>query len=406
MKSLPVAKLGSLTSLISSGSTPLGGATRYLSEGPVMFIRSQNVRMNCLDLSDVVYIDSSLHEEMKRTHVRSGDVFINITGASIGRVAAFDRNGDKANVNQHVCIIRPKSEMLDFRYLTTFLCSPRFQEIINRLQRGGTRQALTFDMIANFDIPLPSLTEQRRIAAILDKADAIRRKREEGIRLTEELLRSTFLEMFGDPATNPKGWPIRVMGEVVKETQYGTAEKSNSDGTGIPVLRMNNITYGGDIDLTDIKWSEINDTDLDQLTVKRGDLLFNRTNSPELVGKTAVWDRDEPYAYAGYLFRVRFDEKVVLPDYVSAFLNSAYGKKMLFAKAKPSNNMSNFSAGEFCRIDLPVPEIALQRRFAKTVAQAKSLKTKRLTGRKEAESLFGSLVQRAFRGELTNGGGK
>src|SRR5262249_58726163 len=100
---------------------------------------------------------------------------------------------------------RPKPELLDFRYLTTYLCSPPFQEIINRLQRGGTRQALTFDMIANFDIPLPSLPEQRRIAAILDKADAIQRKREEGVRLTEELLRSTFLEMVGDPVTNPKG---------------------------------------------------------------------------------------------------------------------------------------------------------------------------------------------------------
>ena len=123
MKPFPLAKLGPLTSLISSGSTPLGGSTRYLAEGPVMFVRSQNVRMNCLDLSDVVYIDSALHEHMKRTHVRSGDVLINITGASIGRVAAFDRNGDTANVNQHVCIIRPKPELLDFRFLTPLYSS-------------------------------------------------------------------------------------------------------------------------------------------------------------------------------------------------------------------------------------------------------------------------------------------
>lgn len=400
MKPFPLAKLGPLTSLISSGSTPLGGSTRYLAEGPVMFVRSQNVRMNCLDLSDVVFIDSELHEEMRRTHVRSGDVFINITGASIGRVAAFDRNGDKANVNQHVCIIRPKSDLLDFRYLTTYLCTPRFQEIINRLQRGGTRQALTFDMIANFDIPLPPLPEQRRIAAILDMADTIRRRREEGIRLTEELLRSTFLEMFGDPAMNPKKWPSKAMGDVVQGTQYGTAEKSNSDGIGLPVLRMNNITYGGEIDLTNLKWCEIKESDMEQLTVKRGDLLFNRTNSPDLVGKTAVWDRDERYAYAGYLFRVRFHENVVLPDYVSGFLNSAYGKKMLFAKAKPSNNMSNFSAGEFCRIELPIPDIAIQQRFASAVAEAKKLKAKRVAGLNDATDLFSSLVQRAFRGEL------
>ncbi len=196
MKTPPLAKLGSLTTLISSGSTPLGGATRYLAEGPVMFVRSQNVLMNQLDLSDVVYIDSDLHEEMKRTQVRSGDVFINITGASIGRVAAYDRKGDKANVNQHVCLIRPKPEQLDYRYLTTFLCSPRSQENINRLQHGGTRQALTFDMIANFDVPLPPLPEQRRIAAILDKADRLLRIRREALRQAEHLFQTLLHRAF------------------------------------------------------------------------------------------------------------------------------------------------------------------------------------------------------------------
>lgn len=323
---------------------------------------------------------------------RTGDLLLCVRGSTTGRtnIAAFE-----ACIGRGVASIRAKE---DQRFLNHFIRTQR-QRLFD-LGNGSTFPSITQEQLTSVNIPLPPPSEQRRIAAILDKADAIRRKREEGIRLTEELLRSTFLEMFGDPATNPKGWPNSVMGEVVKETQYGTAEKSNSDGTGIPVLRMNNITYGGDIDLTDIKWSEIKDTDLDQLTVKRGDLLFNRTNSPELVGKTAVWDRDEPYAYAGYLFRVRFDEKVVLPDYVSAFLNSAYGKKMLFAKAKPSNNMSNFSAGEFCRINLSVPEIALQRRFAKTVAVVKKLKKKRLAGMKDAADLFAALVQRAFQGEL------
>lgn len=329
-----------------------------------------------------------------RSFAKSSDVLLTVKGAGCGK----SNLGIDAAIGRQLMAMRPDELKLDRNYLFAFIRSQERQ--ICQLGQGATVPGIAKGDIESIEIPYLPVLEQRRIAAILDNADAIRRKREEGIRLTEELLRSTFLEMFGDPAMNPKGWPIRVMGEVVKETQYGTAEKSNSEGTGIPVLRMNNITYGGDIDLTDIKWSEIKDADLDQLTVKRGDLLFNRTNSPELVGKTAVWDRDEPYAYAGYLFRVRFDEKVVLPDYVSAFLNSAYGKKMLFAKAKPSNNMSNFSAGEFCRIDLPVPEIALQRQFAKTVAKAKNLKAKRIAGGKEAESLFGSLVQRAFRGEL------
>lgn len=234
----------------------------------------------------------------------------------------------------------------------------------------------------------------------MDRADAIRRMRKETIRLTEELIRSTFLYMFGDPATNPRGWPIRPMDGLVRETQYGTAKKANSNRNGIPVLRMNNLTYEGSINLSDLKWCELHHGELSQYTVRKGDLLFNRTNSPELVGKTAVWDRDGAYAFAGYLIRVRFDETCVLPDYVSAFLNSSYGKKLLFARAKPSNNMSNFSAGEFRRIDIPVPVISLQRRFASAVAQNRVIQSRRVEVLTGAETLYQALVQQAFRGEL------
>jgi type I restriction enzyme S subunit len=323
---------------------------------------------------------------------KKDDLLLCVRGSTTGRtnIAGFD-----ACIGRGVASIRARG---DQAYLNHFIRTQR-QRLFD-IGNGSTFPSITQEQLVSVEVPIPSLPEQRRIAAILDKADAIRRKREEGIRLTEELLRSTFLEMFGDPATNPRKWEIRVMDELVRETQYGTAEKSNSDCTGIPVLRMNNITYSGEIDLSDVKWCVIKDADLEQLTVKRGDLLFNRTNSPELVGKTAVWDRDERYAYAGYLFRVRFDERMVLPDYVSAFLNSAYGKKMLFARAKPSNNMSNFSAGEFCRIEMPVPNIVVQRKFTEFVAEAKKSKGKRQLGLKDSNFLFDSLVQRAFREEL------
>ncbi|NEQ85553.1 MAG: restriction endonuclease subunit S, partial [Moorea sp. SIO2I5] len=213
-----------------------------------------------------------------------------------------------------------------------------------------------------FKIPLPPLEEQKRIAAILDKADSIRRKRKDAIALTEELLRSTLLDMFGDPVTNPKGWEIVPMKSVVLETQYRTSAKSNTDKNGLPILRMNNITYTGKIDLDDIKWCNISAADEEKYTVKRGDLLFNRTNSPELLGKTGVWRSDKKYALAGYLVRVRFKKDRALSEYVSAYLNSSYGKKYLYEKAKPSNNMSNFSASEFVKIPLLLPPLQLQKK--------------------------------------------
>lgn len=375
MKPMPIAKLGTLTSLISSGSTPLGGASRYLPEGPVMFIRSQNVRMNGLDLSDVVYIDSALHAEMKRTHVRSGDVFINITGASIGRVAAFDRNGDKANVNQHVCIIRPKPEQLDFRYLTTLLCSPQYQENINRLQRGGTRQALTFDMIANFDIPLPSLSEQRRIAAILDKADAIRRKREEGIRLTEALLRSTFLEMLGDPATNPKGWEIVPLGQAisVKSGDFLPAKAMNSDGE-YPV-------YGGN-----------------GVNGRHDKYLFD---TPQIViGRVGIYcgaiHYTAPFSWVTDNALYVSERKVALLDqYLVAALSHANLNQYASRSGQPL-----ISGQRISQVPLAIPPMTMQQKFGGAINKVHELHSRRQSAFNECHNLFQSLVHRAFRGEL------
>jgi type I restriction enzyme S subunit len=104
--------LGDLTTLISSGSTPKGGSEVYVRQGPVMLIRSQNVRMNALVLDDVAYVTDEIDAQMVRSRVKCGDVLLNITGASIGRVATFDLEHVEANVNQHVCIIRPRPDAL------------------------------------------------------------------------------------------------------------------------------------------------------------------------------------------------------------------------------------------------------------------------------------------------------
>ena len=113
-------------------------------------------------------------------------------------------------------------------------------------------------------------------------------------------------------------WPIAPLGDVVEETQYGTSLKANDQGEGVPVLRMGNITYSGVLDLNDLKHVEMPAKDLARYSVRRGDLLFNRTNSQELVGKMGVWDRDEPFAFAGYLVRLRLCRRVtrlpVLPN--------------------------------------------------------------------------------------------
>jgi type I restriction enzyme S subunit len=295
--------------------------------------------------------------------------------------------------------IRP-GERVDRSFLYHYLRHPRMVEYATARAEGANLPRTSPRTLEALPIFLPPLPEQRRIGSILDQAELIRQKRQEGLQLAEELLPATFLDLFGDPAINPHGWRTAALGEYVVDVQYGTAAKANEAGRGLPLLRMNNITEGGYFDLTDLKWCEVVGVRRAASTVRRGDLLFNRTNSPKLVGKTAVWNRDEGYAFAGYLVRVRFDESRLLPDYVGGFLNSRYGKCLLCTRARPSNNMSNFSAGEFRKIPLLIPDIEVQRHFQQLVWRAQALRERQREQVEQAGELLRGLVQRAFRGEL------
>ncbi len=160
--------LGDYTELISSGSTPKGGREVYLEEGEILFIRSQNVLMNKFSEHDALYLPLKIHEKMKRTWVKNKDVLLNITGASIGRTTIYEGENYKANVNQHVCIIRLKNfETLNPYYLTYYLSSPQMQEYIWRINAGATRQALNFSQIKKFKIPIPPIDVQNNFEKIV-----------------------------------------------------------------------------------------------------------------------------------------------------------------------------------------------------------------------------------------------
>ena len=140
---------------------------------------------------------------------------------------------------------------------------------------------------------------------------------------------------------------------------------------------MNNITYSGALDLTELKHVELPADDVEQYSVRRGDLLFNRTNSQELVGKMAVWDRNEAYAFAGYLVRVRLQRERADPRFVAAWFNTPGMKAQLRTRAKPSINMSNINATELLTFPLVLPPLPEQRRIADILDRAEELRAKR-----------------------------
>jgi type I restriction enzyme S subunit len=164
-------RIGDHATKIGSGITPKGGYASYISAG-IPLIRSQNVHMNRFEHDGLAFISAGQDAEMASSRVQPGDVLLNITGASIGRVCVVPADVTPANVNQHVTIIRSGGSWIP-EFLCYFLASPAFQRIIFDGQAGATRQALTKAMIENFRVPLPTLAEQKRIAAELTAALAV-----------------------------------------------------------------------------------------------------------------------------------------------------------------------------------------------------------------------------------------
>lgn len=168
---IEITKLKYLTTKIGSGVTPTGGASVYQSSG-VLFIRSQNVYPDGLRLDDAAYISDEIDNNMQSTRVFPGDVLLNITGASIGRCTTYNLEGTRANVNQHVCIIRPRRNKADSKFIQYVMNSSMGQTQIALFQTGGSREGLNFEQLKNFQIPGYSLSIQKEIAEYLDRKTA------------------------------------------------------------------------------------------------------------------------------------------------------------------------------------------------------------------------------------------
>jgi type I restriction enzyme S subunit len=382
-----------------SGGTPTRDEPSYWGGG-IPWIGTKDLKT--FDLATSSEFITALGASAGSRVVEPGTVLFVTRGMSLAKEFRVGVASTHLAFNQDVKAIVPRSG-LDGRFLAWFLRSKEgtILDLCDTATHGTKR--LPLERIDTMPVPLPPLPEQRRIAAILDEADALRRKRREALGLLDELLRSAFLDMFGDPVTNPRGWDTVAMREVVADSQYGTSEKANTHGVGLPVLRMNNIRCDGNWDLSDLKYCVISNADRNKYTVRPGDLLFNRTNSADLVGKTAVWKFHEAFAFAGYLVRIRFDESRMLPDYVSGYLNSTAGKRYLLERAKPSNNMSNFNATMFGEIPIIVPPLTTQRTFRRVVEAVDHERRALLAASAEEDALFASLLHQAF---STKGAGR
>ncbi|MBP1535999.1 MAG: restriction endonuclease subunit S [Ruminococcus sp.] len=232
---------------------------------------------------------------------------------------------------------------------------------------GSLSPRVKWEHLQNYEFELPDMDTQRNLAKVLwamnDTAESYKRL----ISATDELVKSQFIEMFGDPDTNPKQWAVKSIGDIATDVHYGTSKPAIEGGI-YPYLRMNNLTADGYIDLTDLKYIDLPENEMDGCLVHYGDILFNRTNSKEWVGKTALFDLDQDMVIAGYIIRVRVNSEV-LPCFLVKYMNLPYMKKMLRGMAKGAVHQANINAKEMQSIKLYIPPLELQQQFAELVRQ-------------------------------------
>jgi type I restriction enzyme S subunit len=340
-----------------------------------------------------------------RQGVREGDILVSTVRPNLNAVARVPSELDGATASTGFCVLRPKVGQLDGQYLYQWVKSPGFVSDMVRKATGASYPAVSDRIFYESQMPLPPLPEQRRIATILDKADELRVKRRAALAKLDTLTQSIFLNMFGDPATNPKGWPIKTLSEFYVNQEEGTKcgpfgsalKKNELESDGVPVWNMDNIDPSGRMVLPFRMWiSESKYRELEAYTVANGDVIVSRAGT---VGKMCVVSTSGVRSIISTnLIRLRFGPDL-LPLYFVSLMTYCKGRVGRL-KSGADGALTHMNTGILDTLKLPYPPLEIQREFVVIIESIERQKSRHATQLAEIEMLFTTLQHRAFRGEL------
>jgi len=387
----PIIQLSECCDIVS-GSTPRREIAEYW-HGDIPWVTPKDISK--LDGAKVLedapeYITEAGYKACSTTMLPKGTVLFS-SRAPIGLVAVAGR---AMCTNQGFKSFVPhKNVSSDYLYH----CMKWMAPSIAAMGNGATFKEVSKTTMERVSIPLPPLKEQQRLAAIMDKADSICRKRAETISLLDELLGSTFLDMFGDPVNNHRCWPLKALGDVCS-VQLGKMLSSKSK-TGVnskKYLRNANIRWRH-IDFSDVLEMDFSPVEQKKFSLKNGDLLVCEGGE---VGRCAIWEKEnQEYYYQKALHRIRVEKKLICPEYLQEYL---YWMSLLGGLIKASSEVtfSHLTAEKIKTLQVPVPPIELQKKFIGKYNKILAIRNKLNNLLDQNNNLFQSVVQRAFKGEL------
>ena len=302
-------------------------------------------------------------------------------------------------------VIRPGPTVLP-EWLWYFVRQRSVREEAQQHFRGSAgQQRVPADFLKQLKVPVPDIAEQHRVllrvADCMQKIDETRELRSEGIHEVKAIESAVFHDFLHDGNEIPR-WPLVRLGDFTKSSKYGTSAKAGKRQVGMPMLRMGNIVDGY-LDFSDVRYVELSADQKRKYLLYPGDVLINRTNSLELVGKAATFDRDDgDWVYASYLVRIRVDTSQVLPEYVTATINSRMGRDYVIATARRAIGMVNINAKEMAGFPISLPPLDIQRKFIDRLTEARRICQQIRTELRVADGddLSDAVLRKAFAGEL------
>lgn len=336
----------------------------------------------------------------------TNDIIVNKIWARNGSVGMVPNSLAGCYASGEFPMFTARSDTLNPNWMHWLTKTPYFWAQCDEKSQGTSgKNRIRPERFLEIDIPLPPLEEQKRIVAKIEELagqiDEARTLRQQAVKETETVLPSKIQNLFSSGSS--KGWVSGKLGDYVVDICYGTSEKPTDDETGIPVLRMGNI-QSGSLNLTSLKYLHLFDKERAKLLLQHGDILVNRTNSAELVGKCAVFDLYGDFSFASYLIRFRVDENRADPRLVAAYINSPLGRAYMVSEKRQMTGQANVNSVKLKAMPISLPSLSEQRKIVAEMevlqAEVEVLKHIQTENMGELDVLLPSILDRAFKGEL------